>query len=361
MVNRRDRINRTRLPKNPNPQHFSVKEQEKLERLFHRNATLSPSQIEKYYTCGFQYFCRYGLDLKARQKAELSPMHRGNVIHYLLDILLKEYDIIHLSEADLEKLVDRYLLEYLNQVMGGAQEKPQKFLYFYRRLGKTLKRIFSSLKEEFSQTAFQVVGLEEPIRADSSICPLHISVDESHAITVIGKVDRVDLYSFEEENFVRIVDYKSGSKEFDLNGMAAGLHLQMLLYLFAIWRTQNEKYKNVTPAGILYMPAGNPKPILDREASEDAEQDAVQKSFSMNGLLLNSQTVLCAMEKNLEGKFIPVSRGKSGLKGKYLASRAEFAALEKYTMELVQQMGESLFSGNVRPDPIQATVNPPCN
>lgn len=349
------------LSANRQEQHFAVREQDKLSSLFHRVAAVSPSQIERYYTCRFQYFCRYGLGLNTPQKAELNPLNRGNVIHYLLNRILEQCDVVHISDEELQKQIDRYLKEYLNRVMGGEGEKPQKFLYFYRRLRNTLYRIFSSLREEFAQTEFKVVGLEEPIRENGKAFPLHVPVDETHVVTVSGKVDRVDLYTMGEESFVRIIDYKSGGKEFDVNKMAEGLNLQMLLYLFAIWRTQNDKYRNVCPAGILYMPAGNPKPTLERDATEEAQKQAEQKSYAMSGLLLNDEQVLCAMEKDLNGKFIPVSQGKTGLKGKYLATLKEFAALEAYTERLVAQMGEGLYRGEIAPNPIQAGMSPPCS
>ena len=88
---------------------------------------------DRYYTCRFQYFCRYGLGFHAPQKAELNPLNRGNVIHYLLNRLLEHYDVVHITEEELRQQIDRYLKEYLNRVMGGEGEKPQKFLYFYRR------------------------------------------------------------------------------------------------------------------------------------------------------------------------------------------------------------------------------------
>lgn len=342
-------------------QRFTVREQQKLKGLFHRVTAVSPSQIERYYTCRFQYFCRYGLGLNTPQKAELNPLNRGNVIHYLLNRILEQCDVVHISEEELRRQIDRYLKEYLDRVMGGEGEKPQKFLYFYRRLQNTLYRVFSSLREEFAQTEFKVVGLEEPIRENGKVFPLHVPVDEFHTVTVSGKVDRVDLYAMGEENFVRIIDYKSGGKEFDVSQMAEGLNLQMLLYLFAIWRTQNDKYRNIRPAGILYMPAGNPKPILERDATEETQKQAEQKSYAMSGLLLNDEQILCAMEKDLNGKFIPVSQGKTGLKGKYLATIKEFAALEAYTESLVAQMGEELYRGEIAPDPIQAGMNPPCS
>ena len=361
LMQRRERKQKVELPSQRQEYRFVVREQEKLSRLFHRTAAVSPSQIERYYTCRFQYFCRYGLGLNLPQKAELNPLNRGNVIHYLLNRIVEQCDVVHLSDQELQQQIDRYLKEYLTKAMGGESEKPQKFLYFYRQLRKTLYRIFCSLRDEFAQTEFKVVGLEEPIRENGKAFPLHISVDKTHTVTVSGKVDRVDLYAVGEENFVRIIDYKSGGKEFDVSQMAEGLNLQMLLYLFAIWRTQNEKYRNVRPAGILYMPAGNPKPSLERNADSEAQKQAEQKNYVMSGLLLNDERILCAMEKDLNGKFIPVSQGKAGLKGKHLATLKEFAALEAYTENLVAQMGAELFRGEITPNPIQTGMNPPCS
>ena len=334
---------------------YLVKEQDKLLKLHHRVTSISPSQVEKYYTCPFSYFCRYGLRLYTPQKAELNALNRGNVIHYILDKMVRNNELISLSYDEIKEKVNLYLDEYLDVVMGGEKDKSQKFLYFYRRLRLTLFRVFCSLKDEFAQSKFRVVGIEEQIKENGKIMPISIEIADNHNLTISGKIDRVDCYESEEGNFVRIVDYKSGHKEFDLSQMAEGLNLQMLLYLFAIWRTDNDKYSNVSPAGILYMPVGNPTPNLDR-----GEEDKEQKNYVMSGLLLSDNRVLCAMEKDLGGKYLPIYQKKEELKGKHLATMEEFKAIEKYTKELVLLMGKGLLSGNIAPDPIMTGQNPPC-
>ncbi len=359
VIRKRTLTKKAFLPKNTS-RHFSVREKDKFSALSYRTNKLSPSQVEKYYTCPFQHFMSYGLGLYSPGKAELNPLSRGNVIHYILDNIIKNHDIVSLSDTELKEITDHYLDEYLNRVMGGEKEKTQKFLYFYRKLRYTLHNIFTALRDEFSQTEFKVTGLEEVIREGGEITPISLSVDENHGILVTGKIDRVDMCSIKDENFVRIIDYKSGSKTFDVSQMAMGLNLQMLLYLFAIWRTNNEKYKNITPAGILYMPAGNPSPALSREADQDDLKKAKQKSFVMNGLLLDNERVLTAMEKDLDGKFLPVSKVSGDLKGKQLASIEEFEAIEEYTKNLVREMGSRLLNGDISPDPVKTDRYSPC-
>jgi len=349
------------LGKPENNLRFLVKEKEKFSLLSYRINKLSPSQVEKYYTCPFQHFCSYGLGLYAPRKAELNPLSRGNVIHYILDNILKNYDIATLSDEQIKEKTDFYLDEYLSRVMGGEEEKSQKFLYFYRKLRFTLHNIFIALRDEFSQTEFKITGLEEVIRDGGEIMPISIPVDDKSGILVTGKIDRVDMCSIEDSNFVRIIDYKSGSKTFDVSQMAMGLNLQMLLYLFAIWRTNNEKYQNITPAGILYMPAGNPSPSLSRDSDEEDFNKTRQKSYVMNGLLLNDEKVLTAMEKDLEGKFLPVKKSSGCLKGKLLVTLKEFEAIEHYTKNLVGAMGKNLLNGEIAPDPVKTGQYPPCS
>lgn len=245
--------------------------------------------------------------------------------------------------------------------MGGAQEKSRQFLYYYRRMSTAALGVFKALRAEFAQTRFVVAGLEEPVGDGGKIPPLTVRVDDRTTVTVEGKIDRVDLFRDGKENYVRIVDYKSGGKEFQLDAMAQGLNLQMLLYLFALWKNGRGEYENATPAGILYMPAGAVKPDLPRNAGEQEQQRALEESYAMNGLLLDDRTVLCAMEPDLSGRFLPVSLGKNGMKGKYLASRQDFENLEMYTEGLIRSMADRLLQGEIGPDPYADGSVCPCN
>ena len=54
-----------------------------------------------------------------------------------------------------------------------------------------------------------------------------------------GSVDRVDAYKFEGNVYVRVVDYKTGQKDFSPCDLEKGKNLQMFLYLSAIEDTKN--------------------------------------------------------------------------------------------------------------------------
>ena len=101
--------------------------------------------------------------------------------------------------------------------------------------------------------------------------------------------------------------------------MADGINLQLLIYLFSLWKSPSRDFlaelgaDTVVPAGILYFEARPPKVTLtsgeDVEALEEKEQSAIKRS----GLFLDDPEILRAMDKELDGRFIPVKLKKDGV------------------------------------------------
>ena len=356
-----------KLKETGSSRRFSLTDPALARKLFGKELRVSPTQIDVFFSCRFQYFCRYGLHLKPRKRAELNALSRGDIVHFLLErVLSGEYgDFRNLSDPELSALLEQLLSDYLDQALGGGKEKGPTFLYYYRRMRDAALRIFKALRAEFSQTKFVIAGLEEKVEPNARILPLTVPVDEETSVVVTGKIDRVDLFREADACYARIVDYKTGKKAFDLSDIAQGLNLQMLLYLFALWKNGREEYANVTPAGILYMPAHEPVPALPRNAGEEEVEAASEKGYTMNGLLLDNQDVLCAMEPDLAGRFLPVSLSRTSksesLKGNYLAAAEDFQNLELYTEGLLRSMADQLLSGEIEPDPYRNGDKRPCN
>ena len=165
-----------------------------------------------------------------------------------------------------------------------------------------------------------------------------------------GIIDRVDLYEKDGVRYVRVVDYKTGAKEFRLSDIWQGLNIQMLLYLFALKNNVGDRYGgSMTPAGVLYLPS-DPKPA-------ESEKDA-KKIFRMNGLLLDDAEALAAMEEKGEGVYIPTSLKKDGWDGRNLASAALFGQIERRIGEIVTDMATELRNGNVDAVPAQKGSEP---
>ena len=66
--------------------------------------SVSATQIEQYHLCPFQYFCRYGLNLKERRPAEIDQLEYGSLIHYLLQQMFEAYcadEIVAMKDGQL--------------------------------------------------------------------------------------------------------------------------------------------------------------------------------------------------------------------------------------------------------------------
>ncbi|MEG2144336.1 MAG: PD-(D/E)XK nuclease family protein, partial [Oscillospiraceae bacterium] len=189
------------------------------KKLFGENLKLSPSQVENFYSCRYRYFLRYGLKLFSLQKAELSNLEAGTLLHFILEKMIKLHGkgIGNQSEKDLKKEIDAFTLEYLKQRI------------------EDFGSISERLKNNFLKTEFTPLFFELPINSENGIKPLSVTCDDGSLATVEGVIDRVDTVNIDSQTYIRIIDYKSGSKLFSLSDVLSGLNMQMLIYIFSIW------------------------------------------------------------------------------------------------------------------------------
>ena len=312
---------------------------------------LSPSQVERYFSCPFAYFCRYGLGIRTPVRAELNPLARGSILHFLFRRALETEGFTALPPEEVHKLTIRILAEYLDTALGGGEEKSGKFLYYFHRLQEAALEILLALQRELGQSAFRVAAAEEPIAPGGEVQPLTVR-DPSFTVQVGGKIDRVDEASVDGEQFVRVIDYKTGGKAFKLSEAKEGLNMQMLLYLFAVGESRG-RFAGTVPAGILYMPAGPRQLKFGRD-----EGDALARAglFKMNGLVLDEEPVLRAMEQ-VPGSFIePPGRNAADSR----ISREGLEELKAGSEELLRRMGAALLAGEVAPAPKESGGKSPC-
>lgn len=337
---------------------FSFEDPEKAKALFGTRMKLSASQLEIYGECPFKYFCRYGLRAKERKTASLDPASMGTVVHEVLEKLLSNHrgsKIRSLSREQAQKEIKELLEDYMNTYMGGARDKSSRFLYLYERLFKTLCAISDRLLCEFGESDFEPVAFELSISEDGAVKPTRIPLRHGY-IELFGVVDRVDEMKTGEKNFVRVVDYKTGKKDFSLADVFAGLGMQMLLYLFSIWKNGSGEFKNVVPSGVLYLPAR----IEPFEAERRDETEALrEKQFSkvkMDGLILDDGEVIKGMDNALSGRFIPIKvNKKSGaLSGKFI-SLSQLERLSKVLEKIMADMGNNLHEGKIPAFPVSGT------
>ena len=339
-------------------QKSQIRDKETAVSLFGYNMYVSASRVEDFYNCSFRYFCKFGLNAKPRRKAEIDPMQRGTLIHYVLEMILSTVGSKKLSvmtETEIKALVDKFTAMYFEQEMGSASDLSVRFKYNYRRLSKLIYSVVYHLAEEFAHSNFEANAFELDIDKDGQVKPEQIILDDGGTIQIRGSIDRVDTYEHNGERYVRVVDYKSGNKSFNYSDILYGLNLQMFIYLFSLCEDKKAELTG-TPAGVLYMHAARNIFSFDsRIAAADTVKNEENSSFKMKGIVLDTDDgeIARAMDHELAGKYIPVKAKKDGsLTGK-LAQLEQLGYIHKQVNRHVAQMGMELHMGNINQNPVK--------
>lgn len=335
--------------------NFKFENGENAVELFGKNLYFSASQLETYGQCPFMYFCRYGLKAKPRQKAKLDPAQSGTVVHFVLEKLLSKYkgkEFLSLTKEQTDEEIKALLNEYMNTEMGGTQEKGERFKYLYSRMEKNLRNIFDRLACEFADSDFEACDFEMKISRDGDVKPFKIDLDEGSA-EFFGVIDRVDKMDLDNKRYVRVVDYKTGVKQFRLSDVIAGLNMQMMLYLVSIWRKGKGEYENIIPSGVLYFPARMVPNNAQRGDDENIRTESRHSLGRMSGMLLDDENIIRHMDKNCRGIFIPAKYDvkKDCFKGDFI-SLAQLEKLAQRMDEIIRKMGNNLHKGNIPAEPV---------
>ena len=138
-----------------------------------------------------------------------------------------------------------------------------------------------------------------------------IPLKDGEALNLRGRIDRMDVFEDEDKVYVKIMDYKSGSTSFDLALLYHGLQLQLVVYMDAALKMQENRHpgKQAVPAGIFYYHIDDP--VIDREdGMTDEEIEAgILRRLRMNGLVNSSLDVIRHMDRDIEKEsdVIPVA------------------------------------------------------
>ncbi len=339
------------------------------EALFGGDLAMTQSRLEAFVLCKFSYFCKYVLKLEEKKSAEFNPADIGSFIHHILEKFVRlaqeKGGLSTVSDAELDSALDEIVSDYMTRVCRIDDKlSGSRMAHLFARLKRSSRLLCKNLIAEFSGSKFSPKLFEAPIGIvrDDEKCiePLKIPLHDGSSACIYGIADRVDIYEKGDKVYVRVVDYKTGAKDFSADELKLGLNMQMLLYLFSIWK--NGKKQNsglsvpvnseILPAGVLYFSAGVPTVTLDHEISANEVETMVSGKLNRRGLLLDDPEVLEAMEKGLSGKYLPVKQKKDGSLTGSLASLEEFKGLLSEMEDTIKRIGKEMKSGNAEAMPL---------
>ena len=335
------------------------------EKLFGKDIVFSASRFEDYNKCPFIYYCKKGLGIYPLSRIDMDRPSRGTAIHYCLCEILKQFDkslLVNMSREEIMTAAEASLEKYYNSGdIGGSYGKTKRYDAAFMRLKDTVTDILVRIAEEFRQNKFVPDGFEYVLGThDADEEPLKLTTTNGIKVYFNGMIDRVDLFQKDGTSYVRVVDYKSGTKEFRFSDLVYGQNMQMMLYLFALTDQDHEgKYKDSIPAGVLYMPSKDLESSLGRNGETN---DRGRDSYKMSGAVLNDDDVITAMEKDRNGEYIPVKVNKDGSYSAYskLVSQDQFDNLRDFSYELLEETAKKLHEGRIEASPLKDGKSMPC-
>lgn len=328
-------------------------EKETIEKLYGSKLNLSASQVDKQALCRMAYFLRYGLKAKERKTLTVDPAEFGTYVHAVLEQTAK--DVMNLGgfhQVTLDKTME--IAAVHSQAYADAhfsQLDSDRLTYLFRRNAQELNFVVQEMWNELHNSEFIPVGFEVGFGQDKEIAPIQIPANMLQA-QLNGFVDRVDMWTSNGRTYFKVVDYKTGKKDFDYCDIYNGLGLQMLLYLFAL-EDNGEFLLGEDPigAGVQYFPARAPYILVDGMQDEATIITSREKAWKRKGLLLGDTDVLRAMDTEESSKRLCVSTKKDGTLSGDFADTAQFKLLRAYVFLLLGKIVDEIASGFVDPNP----------
>ena len=325
--------------------------------LYGDRISMSASRLERLRSCHFAYFMEYGLKAKPRTPAAFDAPQIGTFLHYLLenvtrDVLAKG-GFAAVEEEELHALVRFYIDRYAEQELHNFQDRNARFRYLFERLRNTAYAVMDQVAEELRHSDFIPLEFELSF-GDHGTLPAVVISEPDAELRIGGKVDRVDGWVKDDKLYLRVVDYKSGKKAFDLSAVKMGLDIQMLLYLFTLQKEGKAHFGHeIEPAGVLYLPARDEILSLERNIPAEKLESERQKQLRRSGLLLAEPEVLRAMEHDslTEPHYLPLRVSRDGSLSGSIASAAQLGKLGRYVEKLLHQIAEEVRQGNIDADP----------
>lgn len=329
---------------------------------------LSPSTFESYVNCPFNYFCMHSLKLRENKVAKIGSNNIGDFIHGILESVIKRLNyenkrLNEISDDYLEKLVDAAVEEYFVACFPESKRKSKKILHLYSILRHYAFLLLKSMKAESAESSFKPQFCELKLDGKGKNPPSPVFIlDDGTTVTFNGTIDKLEIFKKNGKVYLKIMDYKTGNKRFDLADLEKGLNIQMLLYLLAVSKNTDSAFKRslcengekLVPAGVLYLASTVNSPVIATLQEPSITEDSIVKSYNRSGILLADADSLSAMSATLNSDYILNTKidENGNISGSSVVTEEEFNAIFATLEKVIKEISTSLNNGVINAEPI---------
>ena len=332
--------------------------------LYGRQLENSVSRLETYAACACRHFLQYGLSLREREEFGFEVSDMGTVYHAVLENFAGklaesgrtwwDFDENFATQA-IKEAVEGYAATYGETVLYSSARNE----YAITRMSRILTRTVLTLQQHLKQGSFQPDDYELSFRFAEDLDSIHVELSEEEKMHLQGRIDRIDVSEDAEHVYVKVIDYKSGNKKFDLAALYYGLQLQLVVYMNAAMELESRKHpdKEIVPAALLYYHIDDPTIETPVELTQEQINEEILTKLRMNGVVNSDPAVVERLDRFLQdkSKVIPVEKKKDGSFSARsgVLSREELQVVSSYVDTKIREIGREILDGKIAANPYE--------
>lgn len=324
----------------------------------------SVSRLETYAACACRHFLQYGLSLQEREEFGFEASDMGTVYHAVLENFAGKLAESNLTWWDftedfaakaVKESVEAYAATYGETVLYSSARNE----YAITRMSRILTRTVLTLQKHLKQGSFQPDDYELSFRFAEDLDSIHVDLSEEEKMHLQGRIDRIDVSEDAEHVYVKVIDYKSGNKKFDLAALYYGLQLQLVVYMNAAMEMESRKHpdKEIVPAALLYYHIDDPTIETPVELTDEQINEQILAKLRMNGVVNSDPEVVERLDRYMQDKsvVIPVEKKKDGSFSARsgVLSREEMQLISSYVDAKIRSIGREILDGKIAANPYE--------
>ena len=324
----------------------------------------SVSRLETYAACACRHFLQYGLSLQEREEFGFESSDMGTVYHAVLENFAGKLAESNLTWWDftedfaakaVKESVEAYAATYGETVLYSSAQNE----YAITRMSRILTRTVLTLQKHLKQGSFQPDDYELSFRFAEDLDSIHVDLSEDEKMHLQGRIDRIDVSEDAEHVYVKVIDYKSGNRKFDLAALYYGLQLQLVVYMNAAMEMESRKHpdKEIVPAALLYYHIDDPTIETPVELTDEQINEQILAKLRMNGVVNSDPEVVERLDRYMQDKsvVIPVEKKKDGSFSARsgVLSREEMQLISSYVDAKIRSIGREILDGKIAANPYE--------
>lgn len=335
------------------------------QKLFGNETIYSAKRLNTYAQCPFSYFMMYGLEAREQETAKLEASDFGVYAHKIIYDFCSEVENNAVSREEKAQRwkeltdeergvrIDKIVHSIKEEICGENNADTGKRLNILDRVNKTVQESAEIVHKSLKRGKYTTAGYEK-----------EFDKINLGGVYVSGIVDRIDTYTEDGNEYVRIIDYKTGKTEFDIADIYNRVNMQMVIYALAVKKTLGE---NAEISGMFYNKVTH-QLVQCPEGNENAAEAERVKSMRLDGVMFAPEDAdgnfdvekLYAVDEEARGKgsyksdFSPVSLKADGTASAgSVYGIAERNGLLEYVSDSICDIDREIKSGIINVNPYE--------